>query len=173
MLFRSDSHGNIFTSQLVSLAPEPESMQKFEMDFPGIKWAWGDQTGKKLDRLPYPAPVLYFPKSGKPQSLMTNPGEYLRHQDIVYHDYLDKVYSTYSESNTIAVVDAKGSIENLHAKKFGIYKIRGIRTFSNSPLALINDSENGMALVNMERKRLIRFYDVPLFLTRHITLMPV
>lgn len=164
--------GDIFTSQLTSLPATYKSLEKFEQDFPGQRWAWGDLTGKKMDRLPYPAPILYFPQVGEAKALMASPSDHLRHQDIVFHDFLDQIYSTYSESNTIVILDAKGRLEVLKARQFGIYKARGIRTFPDSQHALINDSENGMALLDMRSKKLVKYYDLSLFLTRHITLIP-
>ncbi|MGE5084815.1 MAG: hypothetical protein ACM3MG_00840 [Bacillota bacterium] len=163
-------NGDIYTSQLISLPPNEASLQKFDEDFPGVKWAWGDGTGTKLDRLPYPAPVLWFPQKGAPQALMSHPGQFLRHQDITYHSNLNQVYSTYSESNSIAVINSRGEIKTVDAGLFGVYKVRGIRAIPNSPLVLINDSENGIALVDMKEQKLKQFYHVQLFLTRHITL---
>lgn len=162
--------GDIYTSQLTSISPTEESRQKLDTDFPQKKWAWGDGTGSKLDRLPYPAPILSFPHNAKPQEYMSDPGLFLRHQDITYHKFLNQIYSTYSESNTIAILKTMGDLEVLDAGLFGIYKVRGIRALPQTSLVLINDSENGFALIDMKEKKLVRSYRSHLFLTRHLTI---
>ena len=168
-----DSAEQIYSSQLSSLPISEASYRQLAEKFDVRDWRWGDLSGGEKEEIPYPAPVLQFQPNGDLKTVFSAPGKHLRHQDIAWCESLKLILSTYSESNSIVKVTSDGTATSLDAERFNIQKVRGVNPIPGSDLVLLNDNEAGIALVDFKSERLLKFYPIRMYMTRHLSSRPL
>ncbi|MBI1363611.1 MAG: DUF1513 domain-containing protein [Proteobacteria bacterium] len=171
-----DKNGNVFavSNQYVPFSKGGakgalSAIQKLQ-ELTGAEYDYElDPAAREERRVAVPLPLLRInPQTGEVKKYLISNRDNRRSQSVAYQPQAEKVFATFTYSNTVVTVDKNDKSEAVDCFRYGITACRGVDAVPGTPYMLISDTYRGVALVDANTMELIRLYDVPVYRSPHV-----